>query len=622
MSVWIDNLKRALCEKEVVILHGNVRDTYVDWREGIVYGNLVDLLRHSLRVSSGSLSQVVLFDPVDQMQGEVQNPDPVPNESNFSQSDLADSRPMRSTSPEQVELAMVLHEYREKLSDPGSRTALVLPHLDKTIARKSVYQSDDEEHILRLQKLIDEIQPPNRLILVAIQDSMVPLELYTHAPRVRLIAVPLPDKQDRAYYFRHTLTGQVSPDLLDLAADLTDGLYLYDLQNIVATLGQESGASLDSSRIRELVNQYRVGYREDYFGKFPLNKLIAAPKWFTEEAGVKGQGHAVMKVCQALWVARAGLAGESKPKAVFFFAGPSGVGKTFLARSLAEFLFQSKESFIRFDMSEFKEEHTISKLIGSPPGYVGFTEGGALTNAVREKPFSVILFDEVEKAHPRVLDIFLQILDEGRLSDSHGQTVFLSETIIIFTSNIGARSDVEIGPGCSELDRIRGIRTEYTGPELRNKLREHYVAAVERYFVREIARPELLNRIGSNIVAFNYIDTPQVMLQIAEKQIRDTCADFDKRHQQEGWALCFEPNVAESLVHQHKDAIAEFGGRSIGHTIQANIVPELAKSVLLAELRRARDVQFVVSNQENRIKVDMARRSPQMPGTPNGGGKE
>ncbi len=198
---------------------------------------------------------------------------------------------------------------------------------------------------------------------------------------------------------------------------------------------------LEMSRMRKIVNRYRLGTEEDPWSKLPLTGppkglIDSAVMWFKER--VIGQDEAIEEVLRALKKARAGVVGlasgqSSKPKAVFFFAGPTGVGKTFLAKKLAEYLFDTEEAFIRFDMSEFKEEHTISKLIGSPPGYVGYEEGGKLTNAVKERPFSVILFDEIEKAHPRIMDIFLQILDDGRLTDSRGQTVFFMESVIIFT---------------------------------------------------------------------------------------------------------------------------------------------------------------------------------------------
>ena len=174
---------------------------------------------------------------------------------------------------------------------------------------------------------------------------------------------------------------------------------------------------------------------------------------------------------------------------ILFFVGPTGVGKTELSKALAKFLFGDEQACIRFDMSEYAQENSDQKLIGAPPGYVGYEEGGQLTNAVREKPFSIILFDEIEKAakpNPRILDIFLQILEDGRLTDSKGETVYFSESVIIFTSNLGA--------------------SEVSSSGSNEEVAEEFIKIVKNYFDNEIKRPEILGRIGyNNIVPFNFI---------------------------------------------------------------------------------------------------------------------
>merc|ERR1712197_288387 len=154
---------------------------------------------------------------------------------------------------------------------------------------------------------------------------------------------------------------------------------------------------------------------------------------------VIGQKHAIKSVTASIKRARVGFRNPNRPIASFIFAGPTGVGKTELTKALTDFLFDSKESFIRLDMSEYMEKHTVAKLIGSPPGYVGYNEGGILTESVRSKPYSVVLFDEVEKAHPDVFNLLLQILDDGRLTDSKGRTIDFKNTLIIMTSNVGAK---------------------------------------------------------------------------------------------------------------------------------------------------------------------------------------
>ncbi len=234
-------------------------------------------------------------------------------------------------------------------------------------------------------------------------------------------------------------------------------------------------------------------------------------------------------------------------------------------------------------MSEFKEEHSVSKLIGSPPGYVGYERGGQLTNAVRDKPFSVILFDEVEKAHPKIMDIFLQVLDDGRLTDSRGQTVFFTEAVIIFTSNIGTRTNDSRGNPIQEratLDEIRGRLSVSTAEDqtraIRKEIRRHFESAVQTFFSQEISRPELLNRIGNNIVAFNYINDESIQKEIVLSQIKKIKSRYEEGYQQQNLKLNFSEDLINYFVQTFSTDIAQFGGRAISNVIQDQIMPMLS----------------------------------------------
>src|SRR5205823_3914461 len=196
---------------------------------------------------------------------------------------------------------------------------------------------------------------------------------------------------------------------------------------------------------------------------------------------VVGQDEAVTAVAEAVVRARSGLKDPNRPIGSFIFLGPTGVGKTELARALAEFLFDDERAMIRIDMSEYQEKHTVARLLGAPPGYVGFEEGGQLTEAVRRRPYSVILFDEIEKAHHDVFNVMLQILDDGRLTDGQGRVVNFKNTIIIMTSNIGSQ-------------RILGYSGAFDGREYES-MKEAVMEEVRRFF-----RPEFLNRVDEMIV--------------------------------------------------------------------------------------------------------------------------
>jgi ATP-dependent Clp protease ATP-binding subunit ClpB len=269
---------------------------------------------------------------------------------------------------------------------------------------------------------------------------------------------------------------------------------------------------------------------------------------------VIGQEEAVRIVSDAVRRGRAGLSASNRPIGSFLFLGPTGVGKTELAKALAEFLFDDEAAMIRLDMSEYGERHTVARLIGAPPGYVGYEEGGALTEAVRRHPYCVILFDEVEKAHPDVFHIFLQILDDGRLTDSQGRTVNFTNAIVVFTSNIGTE----------KIQEARGLSEDSLRDEIFSLLRRHF-------------RPELLNRIDE-IVIFHALGREQI-LAIVELQLAQLQKMLDARSVR----LEVTPEGKRSLAEMGYDP--EFGARPLKRTIQREVQNPLARMLLAGEVR-------------------------------------
>ena len=236
---------------------------------------------------------------------------------------------------------------------------------------------------------------------------------------------------------------------------------------------------------------FKVGALENPWKKAYLRERIHGAAEVISQR-VKGQKPVITKTADILMRSVTGLTGahttatSSRPRGVLFFAGPTGVGKTELARALTGLIFGDERAYIRFDMSEFAAEHADARLLGAPPGYVGYDAGGELTNAVRARPFSVILFDEIEKAHPRILDKFLQILEDGRLTDGCGATVYFSEAILIFTSNLGI--SIRDEHGRHRLNVQAGEPYEQVEGKVRT--------AIADYFKFTLGRPEILNRIG------------------------------------------------------------------------------------------------------------------------------
>ena len=280
---------------------------------------------------------------------------------------------------------------------------------------------------------------------------------------------------------------------------------------------------------------------------------------------VVGQNDGVSAVAKAIRRGRVGLKDKNRPIGSFIFLGPTGVGKTELSKALAEAVFGDEKAMVRFDMSEYMEKHTVSRLVGSPPGYVGYDEGGQLTEAIRRKPYSVVLFDEIEKAHPDIFNILLQILDDGRLTDAQGKMVDFKNTVIIITSNVGARL---ITNGQSALG-FAAVDEEKQGDE--NRIKELVTGELKNLF-----KPELLNRIDE-VVVFHRLSKEDIG-QIAQKML----AAVTKKLEELGMDISFTPEVIEQLVKEGYDA--NYGARPLRRVIQRQVEDRLSETMLEKKL--------------------------------------
>ncbi|HQN13968.1 MAG TPA: AAA family ATPase, partial [Quisquiliibacterium sp.] len=268
---------------------------------------------------------------------------------------------------------------------------------------------------------------------------------------------------------------------------------------------------------------------------------------------VVGQDEAVRLVSDAIRRSRAGLADPNRPYGSFLFLGPTGVGKTELCKTLAGFMFDSEDHLIRIDMSEFMEKHSVARLIGAPPGYVGYEEGGYLTEAVRRKPYSVILFDEIEKAHPDVFNVLLQVLDDGRMTDGQGRTVDFKNTVIVMTSNIGSH----------EIQRLSSDPKTNDGELIK-------LAVMDE--VKKSFRPEFINRIDE-IVVFHGLDAKHIA-SIAKIQLRN----LEKRLAAHDMALTVSDAALEEIAKAGFDPV--YGARPLKRAIQQSIENPIARLVL------------------------------------------
>jgi ATP-dependent Clp protease ATP-binding subunit ClpB len=319
---------------------------------------------------------------------------------------------------------------------------------------------------------------------------------------------------------------------------------------------------VDEEDIAEVVSRW-TGIPVNRLLEGEIEKLITMEDRLRER--VIGQEEAISAVANTVRAARAGLGDPNRPIGSFLFLGPTGVGKTETARALAEFLFDDEAALVRIDMSEYQERHTVSRLIGAPPGYVGYEEAGQLTEAIRRRPYAVVLFDEVEKAHPEVLNILLQLLDDGRLTDAQGRTVNFQNTIVIMTSNLGSQHLLDPftmgGGGVVDLAEREAARL---------RTRERVMDAVREHF-----RPELLNRID-DIVIFNPLGKEQIKA-IVDIQLMDLRERLEERKME----LDLTDAAKELLAVEGFDPV--YGARPLKRAIQQKIVQPLAIKLLRGE---------------------------------------
>jgi ATP-dependent Clp protease ATP-binding subunit ClpB len=278
---------------------------------------------------------------------------------------------------------------------------------------------------------------------------------------------------------------------------------------------------------------------------------------------VIGQKEAINSISNAIRRSRVGLKDKNKPIGSFIFLGPTGVGKTELSKALAEFLFDSKDALVRIDMSEYMEKHSVAKLIGSPPGYVGYEEGGQLTEKIRRRPYSVILLDEIEKAHPEVFNLLLQVLDDGRLTDGKGRTVDFRNSIIIMTSNLGSPTILE----------MTHQKANY------NQIQKAVMTNLEQFF-----KPEFINRVD-DIIVFRGLNHQEIR-QIVDLQLQDLQAKLAEQNLQ----VNITPEAKEFLIKEGYDPV--FGARPMKRTISREIENRLAEKILQGEVSPGKIVQI------------------------------
>ncbi|WP_036596064.1 AAA family ATPase [Ottowia thiooxydans] len=577
---WLADVARTLPIRSQFVVSGNIRDTFLARVPGQSSPALVPLQRalwETLRASG--FGCMLVYDPADGIRAYPDEPEPRQLAERLFGLKLAGGAQMLS-------LESLTNLMRQLTGERQARCALVMDFASRLTRQPTQLVEAEHRFFVVAEKLSLQAAPvvtqegggsplfnPIFWLLNRAQD--LPSWFTLDSERVASLVISRPD-----YEVRMAAAQQLAPLFVGFAqaeapardrflksfADGTEGMTLSALADITQLADRQR---LGVADIEDAVRCYKVGQFDNPWKKDYLREKVRGAQAVIEER-VKGQHAAVVKTLDILKRSIMGLTGAqarsggNRPRGVLFFAGPTGVGKTELAKTLTQLIFGNERAYLRFDMSEFAEEHTGARLLGAPPGYVGFDAGGELTNAVREKPFSVVLFDEIEKAHPRILDKFLQILEDGRLTDGSGETTYFSETIIVFTSNLGIY--VEDAQG----QRVQNVKPGDSYETVQSRVR----GAIGDYFKFRLSRPEILNRIGDNIVVFNFI-TPEVGEQIFDGMLRNIAR---RLREELKLRLVMSAEIRRNLLARCTEDLSN-GGRGIGNMLESAFINPVSRAL-------------------------------------------